>query len=478
MKEYTKVLTFGYKRKIYTLYIDNAGKKFFTTTDINDNETYVKIEEYIELLKMFSKKNEIMSDSIDDMKKAGMFSDDNNAPKPQRKKKKIIPKVIIGGIATALTPLVLSSVISTYKASQEFHEAYTNIEDVSNSSTTVYTNLDNTIAPEEKLEVDTYIDNRDLSNRLYIYDMDYIDKAISFEKKGLDDFIEVINTNDEIPGKFKPLLIDYCTKVFERYPDIELRPFYQNLTGLEIVECTEEELLQVSLDVNSCGCYVKSENKIYVLENKDYAERTWDYQVIFHELSHCLRDSKYVDENGNEVEISFTGLNYWDIPNSEALNSLFAVSLFDYEERDISYQFQSNAHKIMIECMDNYTLSDYVNHSLSYYIKKLDEYNHDDNYAVTILSLMNAQYEDYHNDQITTEQSEYYPVYDYISKMYLQKHTDANTTYDEARQTMDSLVEQLTYDVPEEYNIDVNHFYDYLDEYCASVNIVKSQNTK
>lgn len=475
MKEYTKILNFYYKKKIYTLYIDNKGKKFFTTMDINANEHYITIKEYVELLQIFSKKNEIMSSTFNNHEDIDKLFNDS-FPKTKKTKKRIIPKVIVGGILVPITLLVLSSAMSTYKINQEFKESYTSAEELAlNSSATQ--EIDGMISNDE-LEVDTYIDNRDLSKRLYIYDMDYIDRAIDFEKKDLNDFIEVINNNTKITDKFKPLLIDYCTKVFEKYPNIELRPFYQNLLDLEIIECTDIELLKVSLDSNSCGCYVKSENNIYVLKDKSYEEGTWDYQVIFHELSHCLRDSQYVDENGNEVQISFTGLNYWDIPNSEALNSLFAVSLFDYEERDISYQLQSNAHKIMIECMDNYTLSDYVNHSLSYYIKKLDEYNNDDNYACTILSLMNAQYEDYHNTQISTAQSEYYPIYDYISKMYLGKHVNSNTTYEEATAIMDSLVEQLTFDVPEEYNIDTNHFYDYLNEYCESVNITKIPNTK
>ncbi len=50
---------------------------------------------------------------------------------------------------------------------------------------------------EEKkaFELDTYLDHRDMTHRLYIYDMDYIEKAISFEKKSLQDFEEVIRQN-------------------------------------------------------------------------------------------------------------------------------------------------------------------------------------------------------------------------------------------------------------------------------------------
>ena len=321
------------------------------------------------------------------------------------------------------------------------------------------------IEPGSEYEVDTYIDNRDNSNRLYIYDMDYVDLALDFKPKKLADFIDVINENSKIARKFKPILTEYCTRVFDKYPDIELRPFYRNLKDLEVIECTDQELLKVTWDTNSCGCYVRDEDKIYVLKDKEYEEGTWDYQVLYHEFSHCLRDSIYEDEDGNRVSIQFMGLNYYDIPNAEALNSLFAVSLFDYEEKDIAYQFQSNAHQIILECMDNYTLNDYVNHSMTYYAKQLDTYNQDDNYALTILSLMNEQYEDYHDDSRENPQSVYYPIYDYISKIYLDKYVTTDMSYDEAKEVMDQMLDRLLFDVPEEYHIDRDHFYTYLDDY-------------
>ena len=347
-------------------------------------------------------------------------------------KKKIF--IITGVLLCILTGIVIvPSVIRTRQAVKEFEKDF----HASANSGTDSAGTDSEDEPaakneevseeEEKkaFELDTYLDHRDMTHRLYIYDMDYIEKAISFEKKSLQDFEEVIQQNPKIPDKFKPLMEEYCKCVFEKYPDVELRPFYQNLQSLEVVECTEDELLKVSWDVYSCGCYVKSENKIYVLKDKEYEEGTWDYQVIFHELSHCLRDSHYTDEDGNKVYIQFAGLNYYDVPNAEAINSLFAVSLFDYEENDIAYQMQSNAHKIMIECMDNYSLDDYVNHSLGYYAKQLDEYNQDDNYATTILTLMDEQYHDYYDEKTAENPEKYYPIYDYISNMYLGKHLKA-----------------------------------------------------
>lgn len=350
------------------------------------------------------------------------------------KKVKRFFKLLIAVALTFIVFIIIVSVISMNNSKQAFSENYKNLGDEFLAESAILNTSEDEDTPKNsddytdlylqgvpsKFELDTYIDNRDISKRLYIYDMDYVEKAINFPKKELQDFIDVIDKNPKISKKFKPLAIKYCEDVFEKYPDIELRPFYRNLQNLEVIECTEHELLQASWSVDYAGCYVRDEDKIYAIKDKEYEEKTWDYQVIYHELSHCLRDSIYTDENGIQTSIQFCGLNYWDIPNAEALNSLFAVSLFDYEEKDIAYQLQSNIHKIMIECMDNYNLSDYVNHSMTYYAMKLDEYNQDDNYSTKILALMNAWYEDYHDDSVEADRNEYYPIYDYVSKMYLK----------------------------------------------------------
>lgn len=78
---------------------------------------------------------------------------------------------------------------------------------------------------------------------------------------------------------------------------------------------------------------------------------------------------------------------------------------------------------------------------------------------------MNEQYEDYHDDSRENPQSVYYPIYDYISKMYLDKYVTTDMSYDEAKEVMDQMLDRLLFDVPEEYHIDRDHFYIYLNDY-------------
>ncbi len=490
MKEFTEILTFTYKGKEYKMYLDNKNKKFFT--GIYDGvEAYIPIEEYVDLLIMFASKKETIK-NIDNSDMGQMFNENYNFQKPKPKKKRIVPKVIAGGVATLLTASVLTAGISFHHQQQEFSEALLNhesprIEMEYNSTTSDaptyrqekdYSQYLDGGAADSEFELDTYIDHRDFSNRIYIYDMDYADLVFDTAQPTLDDCINMINSNNEIPSKFKPLLIEYCTRLYDKYPNVEKRPFYQNLKTLSVVEVDKQEMLKTTISVDSVGCYVQTENRIYLLEDYNFVPGTWDYQVIYHELSHCLRISVFKDDEGNSVKFTFDGLNYWDIPNAEAMNSLFAVSLLDYEELDIAYQYQSNFHKIILENIDNYTLDDYVNHSMTYYAQQLDEYTGDENYATKMFALMEAQYNDFHNDSFEAPQSDYYPLYDYISKIYLGKHLNSNMSYDEARAAMDQMLEELLYDVPEKYNIDTNHFYEYLNDYCETIGIPVNQNVK
>ncbi len=499
MKEYREIITFAYKGKEYKMYLDNRNKKFFTGI-VDGIETYIPIEEYVDLLMMFSKKEGVMNITDDELNR--MMNDNNyqnyNRVPEKKKKKRIVPKVIAGGVATLLTASVLMSGISNYQEQQDFRNkilssgptveqeyvvdsstaAPTEEKEATNTSNNDYQKYFTGGQADEEFILDTYIDNRDFSHRLYIFDMDHADLAFDYEQPTLDDFLQLINKNTQIDERFKPIMIEYCKDLFEKYPNVEKRQFYKNLQTLSVVEVDEQEMMKATISVDAVGCYVQDENRIYLLEGHEYKPGTWDYQVIYHELSHCMRDTQFKDKEGNDVYVKFCGLNYWDVPNAEAINSLFAVSLFDYEEKDIAYQYQSNYHKLILETIDNYTLDDYVNHSLSYYAQQLDKYNGDDNYATSMLALMETQYRDFHSSSFEAPQSEYYPLYDYLSKMYLGKHLNPNMSYEEARAVMDEMLEQLLFDVPEEYNIDTNHFYDYLNEYCNSIGISVNQNVK
>lgn len=279
--------------------------------------------------------------------------------KKKKSKLKFILKVFVATAAVLFTLLVLLVAISMHQSKKRIREIEENrkMNTENHTSDDKYENLEEKIKAEtEDLVVDTYWESGRLKRkRLCIYDMEYLDKALDYKCVTFDDIEKVINANQLITPQFKDLLNEYVASVMRKYPNADLRVLYENLKTLEVVECTKDVLIEKSISIDSYGCYICRENKIYVLKDYEYQKGTWEYQVIFHEFSHCLRTAVW-DKEGTEIKVQAEGLNFSNLTTAEALNSLFTVSLFDYEERDIAYQLQSNYHKVMIDSMDNYTL--------------------------------------------------------------------------------------------------------------------------
>ncbi len=452
MKEYRKVVTFEYNKNKYNMYLDNNNKRFFLKVDDEGNLYYITTKELLMFIKMFSTVPTILEAK-------GDFS---------KNKIKIVPKVLSGGIAVILSVSTLTSCVSAYNEEQLETEG---IVLISEENARNYISTDE-VFTLENLTVDSY---SEYGNNINIYDMDYIDLIYDKEKVSINDVINVINDNQLIAPKFKELLYEYCVSLNSNYPDVELRVLYENLKTLEIKEVSEKEIAEVT-GAGSLGCYDRVNNVLYMLDYYTYEKGSWQYEIFFHEMSHCLR-TRYFFENGKNVKIQVEGENFTNVVSAEALNSLFAVDLLPYKENNITYQLQSNYFNVMLECMDNYELLDYANHSVSYFAKKLDEYNNDDNYATVILELMQIQYEEYHgidNHEIDNEKEstylivgkeEYYPIYDYIAKMYYDKYITSDMTYDEMEEVADKLVRKISINVPEKYNIDYNRFYEALNVY-------------
>lgn len=479
MREYRKVVTFMYKSNKYNMYLDENNKRFFLKVDDRGKFHYVTLNELIELMNLFVPNSTIYDANSDFLKE----------------KIKIVPKVIKSGVAAVLSISLLTM------SAKEYYEGYQ--EEINSTQTTELANEkeevpktknnsllnENTIqnyvstsdAKIDNSKVDTYIES-DTYNYIYIYDMEYLDKVYDDYEVSIEDLYSVIDNNVSISQKYKNLLYEYCNAVVTKYPNAEIRILYENLKTLKILDVTEEEISNISHE-GSLGCYDREYNIMYMLDYYTYEKGSWQYEVFFHEMSHCLR-TRWCEINGKDVEFQVEGDKFNNVISAEALNSLFAISLLPYREDNITYQLQSNYFNIMIECMDNYNLADYVNHSVSYFTYKLDEYNNDDNYAAIILDLIQIQYNEYHGINYNTidgetnetylivDDEQYYPIYDYIAKMYYNKYITDDMTYDEMEKIADELINKISINIPENYNINYNYFYDYLDTHYNEVKSV------
>lgn len=439
MNEYRFVSNFSYNNQTYSLFIDQINRWFFLKKKNNKFE-YLDTKEYCQLLLQFFSARGLYNTIYD------------------KKTFKINPKIVVKGSSIVLTASMLSSILSIINIQKNINSDY--FKEINEAYYSVAYNLENDFInlANNEFKVDTYLSSETF-NYLYIYDMDYANMYFKYEKPTYRDFEKLVNRNRKISKTYKKLILEYIDSLLKNQPNVETRVLYENLKTLQVVECDNRSLLGHTLSRDSYGCYVRDENKIYVLKDNEYKKGTWSYQVIYHELSHCLRTGKYKNKK-QDVQFKCEGKNFYNLVTAEALNSIFTVSLFDYEEKEIAYQLQSNYFKVMIECMDNYQIGDYINHSLSYFVNKLDEFNKEKDNAAVILNLMQLQYDQYHNHGILVSTNQFYPIYDYLIKMYVKKYYKKNMSSKEIEQLINKFIEKITYDVPINYNIDVKYITD------------------
>ncbi len=456
MIKYRKVCEFNYKNKPYVMYLDNHNRHFFLENK-QGSLAYISLKELVELAIQFNSDLPVM------------------CAKEEKDEKCFLPRVLISGVTTLLTLNLIRAEMGVFK--KKFSEQGTcekQIEDyISYDDSTLYVNekvLDDEV---EDLVVDTYWNS---DKEINIYDMEYLDKVLEKCKITKQQLMKVIKENKDLRDDFKKIVEEYCEAVIKKYPDIELRILHHNLKKLKIKETGKGELVKKTLDFKTYACFNMDTDEITILKHDNYDKGTWAYQVLFHELSHCLRMGR-LEIDDKKVIVQDRGLNLRNTIVAEALNSLFAASLLGDEEK-MPYQLQSNYLKIMIDCMDNYALDDYIEHSLSYLAKKLDEFNGDNNVATVILELIEVQYKDYCEDKIQVNEKEYYPLYDYIAKMYYQKYITADMTYADALEVANQLVEKIVDGVSSDYNIDILHFNEYVQQYFENTNEVDSEDNQ
>lgn len=462
MNEYTKLNTFYFKGSLYQSLIDQNDKYYFLKIN-NNNYEYVTLKEYIQLLDIFTDNEDIR-----------YINKENIPNNPKNKKIKLIPKILIGATSIIVSLSLLTS-INNYKpinsnkdytnsASYVTQQAIVEVTEVDETEKAIQKYFDEIAKDTEKFQIESYHNSITFIN---IYDSNGLDTHFNNTKKDVtyDMIRTVISNNTNIPTHMKQVFYDMADNLEKKYPDLDLRIWYQNLKTLKIVECeTKFDLSIAAISINAEACYKRNENTIYTLKGYEYVPFTWEYQILTHEIGHTMRLAN-INEDNKTIKTNFTNSSGNIVIVEETLNSLFTLRLYDENEMDIAYQLQSNMMELMVSSMNNYSYQDYIEHNITYFEDKLNEHNQNDK-AIEMLHLMNLQYKDFHDKKIDVQQEQYYPLYDYIAKMYYDANIHKGMSQEEMEEVRDNFIYKLTYDVPEEYNIDIEHINEYFLSYC------------
>ena len=315
--------------------------------------------------------------------------------------------------------------------------------------------------PIEVVEVDTL----SYDGRVSVCGSAELYRLFGDEKGTAEGCRAAIRANPEIPERIRGFFLDFVDRLAANYPDADLTVLEHNLRTIHVEECSRIDYVIASLSADSLGVYRIDENAIYIPEGTQYIEGEFGFQVLLHEFCHAARNCWLDGDSLQRVKFSYC-------PEStlleESMNSVFSCSLLNYYEWDIAYQVPSNYLRIMLECMDNYELTDYINHGDTYFYRKLDETAGYRNYAKVIWQLITLQRSDWENDRIDIDETEYYPIYDFLCELYYDRYLQPDMTAEEARQVADDLVYKAFYDAPEGFKINEQRFYDNLEARIAA----------
>lgn len=485
MKEYVVIGEFTYNKKKFELLLDDNYKYFFLEIKLSGEREYVEFSDYVKLATIFTRKP-------------------TNHLNAEGKRQWLKPKVWYKGVAVALsaalimgltgcaddlslmgpssdfTPFSYSDTMS-YGDNEDDPYYYDDDEysssDVNNENATeaAIKEMINDVTTEEQ---DFHIETIDtLWDLTMVYDSSVLDDVLGYPKSSVtyDTIKQTIQNNEKIPPKFKSLYTLLADNLQKQYPDMDLRVWYENLKTMKIYEVDEMEMYMKAFSTDAFACYRLDENAIYTVEGYNYVPGTWEYQVIMHEMGHPIRSANFI-KDGKEIRIQFESQSGFGVVVGESLNSLLTLRSYDKNEMDVAYQLQSNMIELMVDSMTNYTLQDFVEHNVTYFIQKLNEANGNED-GIRMLGLLDLQYKDYHDDEIKVDQSQFYPLYDYIADMFYNRFITSSMNYDQSKRVHDMFVLRLTYDVPEEYEIDVDHLNEHFEEYCQQRGIRAYKNS-
>lgn len=461
MIEYRILNEFEYKGKKYFLLCDKKNRYFFLENDsLHNCKRYITIEELLELSqKICIPRSDFLH-----------FEYEQN----KTRKIKMIPKIIVAGLVLPLTFTILQS-CGIKENDSSYAISYANEYELDKQSKQKLDEFYEKIEiDEDSFEEKSYTENTDTYKS--VYDSKGLDQVFHNKKEDItyDNIRELINRLP-MSDEYKDIYITLANNLEKQYPNMDLRIWHQNLKNLKVEEKPAEELKEYGIEY---GGYSPSLNAIYLQENCSYVPGTESYQIIVHEFTHPIRTARF-EIGGITYNCGFSTYyeNYELV--DEAMTSILAVRSYDPEETKLGYAFMAHMLEVMIECMDNYTMEDYVNEDLSYFITELNNTNGDTE-AIRMLNTMELNREDIVNGEIYFPPEQFHDLYDYVARMYYRKNINANMTSEEITEVKDELLSKLLTGLPEKTasSFDAAHFDDYLVEYCNENGINYSPNAK
>lgn len=219
----------------------------------------------------------------------------------------------------------------------------------------------------------------------------------------------------------------------------------RQLEQLGIVYESSDDIKEDSGDAAAGGLFNRYTHEIVLSKDLDFSPGSWGREAAYHELAHATRLYYDRDDAGRSAYVTFSGPDDQTDAMSEALNSLFADSLMDEDEKPdvLSYQLQCNYADVILGSLDGYELGDYLSHSSQWLTQKLDKRLGDDE-GQLLLELMQLQKDDLSDGRVDVSLDNLHRLSDDLCELDFDGSIHDGTTYEEVASLADELVARLS----------------------------------
>lgn len=269
-----------------------------------------------------------------------------------------------------------------------------------------------------------------------------LDRMFGYKTVTKEQLHDRIYANDMIEPKYQAFVDTFVNDYLEKYPGSDFRILYHNLETIQIKEVNSDEMLKKALDAASVACYKSSENTIYVQLDLDISKETDGYIILTHELLHACRHVDYTDENGVHKVSRF-----WDVFElgsymEELIATHIAYELQGLDNKSGYYKMLSNYGTIIYAAID-YDGADFLNHSVNYFVKAMNDYMGTDE-AAYVCTMMGSQAEIRFNNYSAVVYDDFTDLYDYMTRMYIKENVTEPVTEAEAEEIFNGLYGIIT----------------------------------
>ena len=188
-----------------------------------------------------------------------------------------------------------------------------------------------------------------------ITDLKELDSILGYTSVRKEQVLEAVNANPNLNNYYKEIIYNLVNRIYEEYPNIDLRVFYENVKTLKINELTNQEFFS-QYSENTIANYESAKNTVNF--TPDVTLKT-----IYHEFAHVMW-TFYWPELGVYRVATYNSLN--EAMTNKIVNLLSPEKNSYINEGLVLDYFLENA---------NFTYEEYMQNGINKLIKQLKENN-------------------------------------------------------------------------------------------------------